>query len=147
MVVAAAILIIGGGYYFFRGRGTGISSGEYHAVFLTNDQVYFGKIVGSNDQEVVLRDVFYLVIRQPMQVQSQTPEATIGAEPQERPRYTLYHLGDREVHGPMDEMRISRTQILFIEPLREDGVVGQGIQRYKTQRQEVQEQQRQQPSQ
>lgn len=140
VVVAAAILIIGGGYYFLKGRGVGISSGEYQAVFLTNDQVYFGKIVSSSDREVVLRDVYYMVIRQPMQVQPQTPEATLGAEPQDRPRYTLYHLGDREIHGPMDEMRINRDQVLFIEPLREDGVVVRGIQRYKEQRQAAQEQ-------
>lgn len=146
IVVAVLILAIGGGYYFWKGRGTGISSGEYHAVFLTNDQVYFGKIINSDSTEVTLKDIYYMVIRQPMQVQPQTPEATLGAQPEERPRYTLYHLGDREIHGPMDEMRISRTQILFIEPLREDGVVAQGIQRYKDQRQAAQEQQEQQPS-
>jgi len=136
VVVAAIVLVIGGGYYFFfRGKGVSIDSGEYHAVFLTNDQVYFGKIAKSTSDEVVLEDVFYLLIRQPGQVQPQDPESTPGAQPQQ-PRYELRHLGDGEAHGPMDEMSINRDQILFIEPLREDGMVVQGIQRYKEQKQE-----------
>lgn len=134
MVVAAIILVIGGGYYFLRGRGGGIVSGEYHAVFLTNDQVYFGKIAKSDSTEVVLKDVFYLLIRQPTEVQAQNPEATPGAQGQQ-PRYELRHLGDGEAHGPMDEMSINRGQILFIEPLKEEGMVVQGIQRYKEQQQ------------
>lgn len=147
VVVAVVVLVIGGGYYFWKGRGISIGSGEYQAVFLTNDQVYFGKIAKSDSTEVVLRDVYYMVIRQPMQIQPQIPEATLGAQPQQtdRPRYTLYHLGDREIHGPMDEMRINRTQVLFIEPLRGDGVVVQGIQRYKEQRQAAEQQQEQAP--
>ena len=134
VVVAAVILVIGGGYYFLKGRGGGITSGEYQAVFLTNDQVYFGKIAKSNSDEVVLKDVFYLLIRQPTQVQAQNPEATPGAQAQQ-PRYELRHLGDGEPHGPLDEMSINRDQILFIEPLKEDGMVVQGIQRYKEQKQ------------
>ncbi len=134
VVVAAVILVIGGGYYFWRGRGVKISSGDYHAVFLTNDQVYFGKITKSDANEVVLKDVYYLLIRQPTQVQGQSPETTPGAQP-EGPRFELRHLGDREAHGPMDEMRINRAQILFIEPLKEDGMVVRGIQRYKEQQQ------------
>ncbi len=138
VVVAAIILVIGGGYYFLRGRGGGIASGEYHAVFLTNDQVYFGKIAKSDSTEVVLKDVFYLLIRQPTEVQAQNPEATPGAQGQQ-PRYELRHLGDGEAHGPMDEMSINRAQILFIEPLRDDGMVVKGIQQYKEQKAQPQE--------
>ena len=134
IVVAAVIFVIGGGYYFLKVRGGGIASGEYHAVFLTNDQVYFGKIAKSDSTEVVLKDVFYLLIRQPTQVQAQDPEATPGAQAQQ-PRYELRHLGDGEAHGPLDEMSINRAQILFIEPLREDGMVVKGIQQYKEQKQ------------
>ena len=139
VVVAVIILVIGGGYYFLRGRGESIASGEYSAVFLTNDQVYFGKIAKSDSTEVVLKDVFYLLIRQPTQVQAQDPEATPGAQAQ-RPRYELRHLGDGEAHGPMDEMSINRAQILFIEPLKEDGMVVRGIQQYKEQQGQAQEQ-------
>ncbi len=138
VVVIVIILVIGGGYYFLRGRGGQIASGEYQAVFLTNDQVYFGRIAKSDSTEVVLKDVFYLLIRQPTQVQAQTPEATPGAQA-EQPRYELRHLGDGEAHGPMDEMSINRAQILFIEPLRDDGMVVKGIQQYKEQQAQPQE--------
>ena len=134
IVVAVVALVIGGGYYFLKVRGGGIASGEYQAVFLTNDQVYFGKIAKSDSVEVVLKDVFYLLIRQPTQVQAQDPEATPGAQAQQ-PRYELRHLGDGEAHGPLDEMSINRAQILFIEPLKEDGMVVRGIQQYKEQQQ------------
>jgi len=129
IVVAVVVLVIVGGYLFLKSRGGVIKSGEYQAVFLTNDQVYFGKIIESTNQEVVLKDVYYLLLQKPAEVQPQTPEATPGA--QEQPKYILMHLGDRETHGPMDEMHINRSQILFIEPLREDSKVIRGINDYK----------------
>jgi hypothetical protein len=136
--VAVVVLVVIGGYIFLKGRGgVKIASGEYQAVFLTNDQVYFGKIVESNSQEIVLKDVYYLLLSQPQQVQSQTPEATPGA--QEQPKYILMHLGDRETHGPMDEMRVNRAHILFIEPMREDSKVIRGISDYKQAQQERQQ--------
>lgn len=138
VVVAVVVLVIAGGYLFLKGRGGGIKSGEYQAVFLTNDQVYFGKITESTNQEVTLNDVYYLLLQQPQQVQPQTPEATPGA--QEQPKYILMHLGDRETHGPMDEMRINREQILFIEPLREDSKVIRGINDYKNAQKQSQQQ-------
>lgn len=142
VVVAVVVLLVGGGYYFLKGRGGGgIRSGEYHAVFLTNDQVYFGRIAESTDQEVVLNDVYYLLLSRPAQIQPQTPEATPGAGGQAK--YILMHLGDRETHGPMDEMRINREQILFIEPLREDSKIIRGINDYK----QAQKQRQQQPQQ
>lgn len=139
IVAVVVVLVIGGGYLFLKGRGgSEIASGEYHAVFLTNDQVYFGKIVESTSQEVVLKDVYYLLLSQPEQVQPQTPEATPGAQAQ--PRYILMHLGDRETHGPMDEMRVNRAHILFIEPMREDSKVIRGISDYKQAQRERQQQ-------
>jgi len=130
VVAAAVVLIIGGGYYFWRGRTGKIGSGEYKAVFLTNGQVYFGKIAKSSSKEVVLKDIYYLITRPPLQ--TQTPEATPGAKQQ--PQYTLIKLG-QELHGPLDEMRINREHILFIEGLKKDGRVVQAIEQYKAQQQ------------
>lgn len=131
IVVVVVVLVIGGGYMFLKGRGGGIASGEYQAIFLTNGQVYFGKVVKASSSDVVLKDIYYLITRP--QLQTQTPEATSGAEQQ--PQYTLIKLG-QELHGPMDEMRINREHILFIEGLREDGRVVQAIEQYRTQPQE-----------
>lgn len=133
--VIVVILLLGGGFYFWQNRGISIGGGDYQAVFLTNDQVYFGKIVQSNANEVVLRDVFYLILRRPAQVQGQTPESTLSGEPTTgQPKFILVRLGDREVHEPKDELRISRDQILFIEPLKEDSKVIRGIRDYKAKR-------------
>lgn len=134
VVAAVAILLFSSIYYFWRGRGSSFGSTDYHAVFLTNNQVYFGKIAGSNDEEVVLRDVFYLILRRPAQVQGQTPEATLGAQPVGESKFILVRRGEREVHQPKDELRINRDQILFMEPLREDSKVIQGIRDYKAKR-------------
>lgn len=132
IVVVAVILAIGGGYWFFKGRGGGISSGEYQAVFLSNGQVYFGKIAKASSEEVVLKDIYYLITRPALQ--DQTPEASPAAQEQQS-GYTLIKLG-QEMHGPTDEMRINRKHILFIEGLREDGRVAQAIMEAQAQAQE-----------
>ena len=37
-----------------------VSTGKYQALFLTNGQVYFGKIVGMSADTVTMRDIYYL---------------------------------------------------------------------------------------
>lgn len=88
--------------------------GEYQAVFLTNGQVYFGKLYGENRQYAVLRDIYYLQVTQPPQPlqEGQTPPANVN----------VVKLGG-ELHGPEDEMRINRDHILFVEDLKEDSRV------------------------
>ena len=133
LIVAIAFVILGGGIYLLRVKGISLGSGEdrYYAVFLTNDQVYFGKITKSTSREVVLTDIYYLIIRRPLQ--AQVPEGSPSARP--RPEYRLIKLGG-ELHGPEDEMRINRDQILFIEPLKKDGKVVQAILQSKNKPQE-----------
>jgi hypothetical protein len=96
----------------------------YHAVFLTNNQVYFGKIQKQSAELVVLEDIFYLQVNQ-QQIQP-PPE---GQDPQ-NVQLTLVKLGN-ELHGPKDEMKISRRQVLFTEELKESGQVVQTIKRFK----------------
>src|SRR5262245_44269387 len=38
------------------------SKSEYQAVFLTNGQVYFGKLVNARDEYVTLTDIYYLQV-------------------------------------------------------------------------------------
>lgn len=42
----------------------------------------------------------------------------------------LIKLGD-EIHGPEDEMILSKDQVLFYENLKTDGKVAQSIEKYK----------------
>lgn len=96
----------------------------YQAVFLTNGQVYFGKLSHPDDDYVKLTDIFYLQVNQPLQ-SGQTPAAQ-----QAQPQLSLVKLGN-ELHGPTDEMSISRAQVLFLEDLKPDGKVAQAIAAYK----------------
>lgn len=92
-----------------------VSKNEWQAVFLTNDQVYFGHLRNLNKKYAVLTDVFYLKAGEPLQQ---------GAPPQ--PAFTLVKLGG-ELHGPKDIMYIPKDKIMFWENMREDSQVVQAI--------------------
>jgi hypothetical protein len=93
---------------------------QYQAVFLSNGQVYFGKLYRERSQYPILREVYYLQVMQQLQPGTENPTANIN----------LVKLG-AELHGPTDEMRINRDHILFIEDLKDDSQVVQGIKRFK----------------
>ncbi|MDO8430089.1 MAG: hypothetical protein Q7S73_01865 [bacterium] len=94
------------------------SADTYQAVFLTNNQVYFGKLSDKDDQYPVLTDIYYLRVTQPLQPS------------QPNPNVNLVKLGD-ELHGPADRMEINRDQILFIEDLKPDSQVVRAINDYR----------------
>lgn len=98
------------------------STGSYQAVFLSNNQVYFGKLSSANAQYPILRDIYYLQITQPLQPKDETAPPS--------PNINLVKLGS-EIHGPLDEMRINRDHILFIEDLKADSQVAKAIEDYK----------------
>lgn len=101
----------------------GTRKNTYQAVFLTNNQVYFGKLSSAEAQYPVLRDIYYLQVTQALQPKDQ------NASPQTN--INLVKLG-AEIHGPTDEMRINRDQILFVEDLKPDSQVTKAIEQYKT---------------
>jgi hypothetical protein len=92
-----------------------VRSGHY-AVFLTNGQAYFGNISAEDENQLVLKDIFYI---------QKNPEAG-----QSSGDVTLLKLGN-ELHGPEDMMEINKDHILFIELLKPDGKVAKAIQDYK----------------
>lgn len=98
------------------GRG-----GDYQAVFLINGQVYFGRVAKENKDVVVLRNIYYLRATDPLQQGEQ------GAGGQSE--LSLIKLGN-ELHGPSDEMRIVRNNVLFIEDLKNDSKVTVAIEEY-----------------
>lgn len=88
------------------------------AVFLTNGQVYFGHTVKSIDKQYLkLKNIYYIQINQPLQA-----SASANTNTATDTEYNLIKLGN-EIHGPQDEMLISRSQILFIEDLRDDSQI------------------------
>ena len=99
-----------------------VDGSDYWAVFLSNNQVYFGKLVSREGQYLSLREVFYL--RAQRQLQPAVEEDT-------KQQIQLIKLGS-ELHGPVDRMIINRDQILLTEELKEDSKVVTAITAYVT---------------
>lgn len=93
------------------GKGT---VGRWQSVFLSNGQVYFGHVVKYSKNEIVLRDIYYLQVNRQIQPKQEGQEA--------QTELTLVKLGN-ELHGPVDEMRINRFHVLFIEDLKDNSQV------------------------
>jgi hypothetical protein len=115
--VYLAMRVIGGQ------NSTQVKGKQYQALFLTNGQVYFGKLKKVDDSYVRLTDIYYLQVQQQVQ-----PGQQNNAEQQ--PNVSLAKLGS-ELHGPEDTMYISRDQVLFWENLKDDGKVTQAIKQYQ----------------
>lgn len=133
-IILLLIVVLGGGYYLLTSKNVvnpiGNKSSEekksdnkYQAVFLTNGQVYFGKLADEGGNYVKLTDIYYLQAKD-QQVQ---PKDAAAAD---QSNLTLIKLG-KELHAPADEMNISRTQVLFWENINDDGKVKQAIDEYK----------------
>ncbi len=102
---------------------SGDSSKEaWQSVFLTNGQVYFGHIAKESGEKLVLKDVYYLQVQEPIQPPKD------GQQPQGQP--SLAKLGRFELHCPVDEMQINTEQVLFYEELRPKSKVVDAITRY-----------------
>lgn len=88
-----------------------VESDQYQAVFLSDGQIYFGKLSDIDREWVVLSRIFYLQVEQQVQ-----PDRGTDKENQ-APKISLAKLGN-ELHGPEDEMYIQRENILFWENLK-----------------------------
>lgn len=122
IVVATIALIIAIGSFVWvrsQGESLAVDQSQYQAIFLTNGQVYFGKLQPLSDEYLKLTDVYYY-----LPTQSDTSD--------ENTKNVLTKLGaGGEVHGPEDEMMISKQQVLFYENLKSDGSVSRQIQQLK----------------
>lgn len=127
IIIIAALCVVG---WFFLSKnttaGTAIDGSRYQAVFFTNGQVYFGKLHQFNDEYMRLTDIYYLQTQTNGEGDSENPQQTST----DQSNVQLIKLGD-EIHGPEDEMIISKDQLLFYENLKADGKVTQSIQKHK----------------
>ncbi len=108
VVVAIGLLVA----WHFGFIGSFVKKNQYQAVFLTNGQVYYGKLHGDNGTYVRLSDVYYL-----------KGESSATASPTTQ---QLVKLGT-EIHGPDAEMMIRNNQVLFFENLRADSSIVKAI--------------------
>ncbi len=140
VLVIVVIIVLGVLAFLFRGKFNSSSSAVklsgYQAVFLTNGQVYFGKISDTRDTYVTLKDIYYLQVNQNLQAGangaagSAATAAQTAQNPNQQPQLSLVKLG-QELHGPADIMHINRSQILFYEDMKADGQVAQAIAQYQ----------------
>jgi hypothetical protein len=122
VVVVVLVLAVLGWWAWGKMGGTegSIMGDRYQALFLTNGQVYFGKLSKVDDKYVKLNDIYYLQVQQ--QVQPDNNKSS-----NQQPQVSLAKLGS-ELHGPEDVMYVNRDQVLFWENLKNDGKVVQAIQ-------------------
>jgi len=107
-----------------------VNSSEYQSVFLTNGQVYFGKITVVTPTYIKLTDIYYLQVQQSVQPSTTSTQKT--STDSSNSNAQLVKLGN-ELHGPEDAMQIYRPQILFWENLKPSGKVSQAIAKYQSQ--------------
>ncbi len=104
---------------------------KYQAVFLTNGQVYFGKVADVNSQTLVLENIYYLRSNSALQtgLPAQAGEATTTSQLADN--FALIKLGN-EIHGPLDRMSINLSQVLFTEDLKDNSTVVEAIKGYES---------------
>jgi len=113
------ILLTVGVFLFYRFWQVGLGRGKiWQAVFLANNQVYFGKIVRETKEVIVLREVYYLREESNLTKEEQTP------------RFSLVKLGE-ELHSPEDEMRINKRFVIFVESLKPSSEIVKNIELLK----------------
>lgn len=106
---------------------TSINKDDYQAVFLTNGQVYFGKLQNSTGEYLKLTNIYYLQVDSDVQQAGNT--AKTNAQDQNN-NVQLIKLGN-ELHGPRDEMQLNNQQVLFWENLKPDSRVSEAIKNYQ----------------
>jgi hypothetical protein len=123
-VVIVVLLLVGAaGWWVWSNMGSnGIDSGKYQAVFFTNGQVYFGKLHSFTSDYLKLDNIFYIQSSQPT---ASNPQKTS----EQQNSLSLIKLGN-EIHGPQDEMVVSKQQVLFYENLKSDSQVSKLITQY-----------------
>ncbi len=110
--IAIAALLAVLVYQQWHARAAPDLSTPYHAVALTNNQVFFGRIDGLGADYVVVRDVFYIQSR------------VVNQETKQVANILVKRGG--EWHGP-DRMILNRAHVLRIEPVKADSQVAKLI--------------------
>ena len=125
IVVILIVLIIGVVGWFVWSNSktstTGIDSSKYQAVFLSNGQIYFGKLESFDDEYFRLTTGYSA-----QATTSEDGEAKTGSAATNNSDVQLIRLGD-EVYGPENAIFITKQQVLHFENLKEDSKVTQLI--------------------
>lgn len=123
LVVAIGVFLLAQGMNKSGSGDSAVETDKYQAVFMSNGQVYFGRLSKVDTGYAQLTDVYYLQVQQAVQPAADKKET-------DEPKVSLTKLGN-ELHGPTDKMHISRDQILFWENLKDDSTVVEAIKKHR----------------
>ena len=124
MLLAYSLIFKGGSTNLF---GMQTDKSSYKAVFLTNGQVYFGKLTKETTDYLYIDDVYYIQVQDQVQ-----PSTTEGGEPTTISVPTLMKRGT-ELHQPFGSLLISRAQVVAIENVGSESQVMQQIEQVSQQ--------------
>lgn len=103
----------------------------YQAVFLTNGQVYFGKLSPLNRDYMKLSDVYYLQ-QSEVETNATDPAAeAAGTEEAVQTEFAVFRLGEAEIHQPVNEIVLNREHIIMWENMEPSSQVIEAISREK----------------
>ena len=128
------ILIAAVFFYFsiFKSPSSSINENGWQAVFLENDQVYFGKLTLTSNF-YVLRKVYYLQTEEKDNDQlGNLATKSVDVEINKNKDITrkLIKLGN-ELHGPEDAMFIEKSKVLFWENMKNISTIVQSIEDFE----------------
>ena len=103
-----------------------IDTGKYQAVFLSNGQVYFGRLSVVNSEFMKLTNVFYLERQLTAGTDTESETNTNEQPTSGDNNFQLLKYSD-VLYGSEDAMIISKDDIIRFENLRSDGVVAKAI--------------------
>jgi hypothetical protein len=129
--IALIVLVLFHFYAFMNIRSHIIGADDVdestlQAVFLSDGQVYFGKITETDARNITLEEVYYLQQDQDLQA----GEAESTQAPATASNLSLVKLGNSELHLPKDKMVINRDQVLFWENLKDESPVVKAVNNY-----------------
>lgn len=120
LLLAVALVVATGGP---KPENKYVDSGRLQAVFLNTGQVYFGNIKSLNANYFVLTNIYYL---------QTSNSGTAASSTNSNTSVSLVKLGC-ELHEPLDQMVINRTQVTFWENLGDNGQVAKAVSTFEKQ--------------
>ena len=124
IVILAVVVLAAIGWFVWsnsKGGATGIDSSKYQAVFMSNGQIYFGKLSDFNESSFKITSIYY------PQAQTTDEASTSKTDVNDSQSNIQLFRGTDGVHGPEDQMIITKSQVLYYENLKSDSKVTQLI--------------------
>ena len=134
IVLVLAIIIMAGVFYWLvfarndQSAGSNKEEQTWYAVKLVNEEVYYGQVADTGADPIIINNVYYSY-EQALGEDDASAGSTQGRSESSN-NLRLVKRG-KETHGPSGSMNIVRSQVLYMESLKQDSKVLQAILDYK----------------